>query len=89
MRGFYSAVRCRDCGKIYWESDTPYFCSKCGQKLKTEKIIPKGTDIYTQYYSRVVYPIDVEHAEKIVAKKILFRWKVRKDGVDNEQGKVN
>ena len=92
MKGFNDALRCKECGKIYWNSDrccfdekAPYYCHRCGAQLfiwKEEKTKKCFHNTGTEYWGiEKVRSVNEVNVEKIVAKKILFWWKVRKEGV--------
>lgn len=71
--GYYKYVtRCKACGKIY-ENGTPYICHKCGTMLGTE------TSIFLQALGAGQVTL-TDNCEKVIAKKTLFGWKVKKGG---------
>lgn len=69
--GKYRKVnRCKSCGKIYAKG-IPYFCDRCG----TEIGIPTSTLMQLLGSGEVTL---TEQCEKVIAKRSLFGWKVRK-----------
>jgi NAD-dependent SIR2 family protein deacetylase len=94
IRGYDDAVQCKECGKIYWNSsrrcfddNTPYYCRRCGAQLliRQTKIIRRHIEDTAFSYNDTIeiFVVNKAAAAEIVAKKILFWWKVRKDGAEN------
>lgn len=70
MSGYKEVCRCKECGKIY-EKGIPYLCTKCGTRIGAPTLFliqALGGDQVTL----------TDKCEKIIAKKTLFGWKIRK-----------
>lgn len=83
---FYSAIRCKECKKIYWNSPCtlPHYCKKCGAHIVDLERTGDGIFEPYSYFSEIVK----ENAEKIVAKKIFFWWKIRKEESDGMEQRI-
>ena len=70
MAGYREVYRCKECGKIYGNR-IQYICDKCGAGIgiKNPEILQVfGVDEVTL----------TDKCEKIIAKKTLFGWKVKR-----------
>lgn len=79
MVGYRVVSRCKECGKIY-ENGIPYICNKCGARIgiKTPEILQ------ALGHGEVTL---TDKCEKIIAKRVLFGWKV-KDSDDSKEEEV-
>ena len=70
MAGYRKVSRCKECGKIY-ENGIPYICQKCGTEIGTE------TPIIFQVLGHKEVML-TDNCEKVIAKRTLFGWKVKR-----------
>lgn len=71
MSEYKEVCRCKECGEIY-DKGIPYICRKCGARIGT------STPLVMQMLGRGEVTL-TEKCEKVIAKKVLFGWKIRKE----------
>ena len=70
MAGQREVFRCMECGQIY-EKGSPYICKECGREIGTE------TPIIFQVLGHKEVML-TDNCEKVIAKRTLFGWKVKR-----------
>lgn len=76
FKGYMEVRQCTDCKKIYLPALTPNVCKKCGAKLLEDR----WTLLHTETYR-------TDKCKVVIAKKMLFGWKVKKEGVEKNDKK--
>lgn len=71
MSEYKEVCRCKECGEIY-DKGIPYICRKCGVRIGT------STPLVMQMLGHGEVTL-TEKCEKVIAKKVLFGWKIRKE----------
>lgn len=80
MGNWYHALRCKTCGKLYWERpcSLPKYCKKCATEIYTKR--QKYADDLAVRMFGGFDRIEIEYTdnvETVLAKKILGFWKVK------------
>lgn len=68
--------RCKECGQIY-KRGIPFICKKCGAEIGRE------TPIIMQALGGGPVTL-TDKCEKVIAKKTLLGWRIRKENCENE-----
>lgn len=74
MRKWKRVRRCRCCGKVYPDA-IPYICERCGTQIGM-----------AAPFIALMMPLEgvteTDKCERVVGKKGIFGWKIRKEGKD-------
>lgn len=80
MGAWKKVNRCKECGKIY-ANGIPYICKKCGVEIGR----PSPMLIQAMGGGPVTM---TDKCEKVVAKKSLFGWKIRREVENADMSEV-